>query len=159
MRTPERAPPALQTAPRVLVVGPQVAMLRACVDAIGQSAIVRTCLGARAARRMAWTWDPTAIVLDHDPPALDAGELLRLWHQVGRFVPDVVLYARTSREGLETLARRHAGVHVLPAPASDGVLTHAVLAAHRASGLRRVRASSESGTRSRIGMPRGSSGG
>lgn len=151
----KREQPIVESAPRVLVVGPQIAWLRACEDVLGRGSLVRTCLGARAGQRAAWTWDPTAIVLDHEPPAIDAAEILRLWHQVGRFVPDVVLYSRAPRAGLETLARRHPGVHVLSAPAGDGELVQTVLAAHRASQERRAResvreGSRQSGTRRRI---------
>lgn len=137
-------------APRVLVIGPQLAMLRACEEALGRSALVRTCLGARAGGRAVMTWDPSVIVLDHDPPGLDAVELLRSWQAGSRFVPEVVLYSRASREGLELLARRHAGVHVVPAPAAAGVLVSAVLRAHRASITRREASKSHvSGSRRR----------
>ena len=151
MRTHDRAPPIAEPAQRVLVVGSQLAMLRACEEALARGALVRTCLGARAGGRAALTWDPSAIVLDHDPPTFDAAVLLRLWHGGGRFVPDVVVYSRAPREGLELLARRHPGVEIVHAPAAPGLLWAAVARAQRASAARRVASSRTSGTRRRPG--------
>lgn len=154
MRIADHGAPGSLVLPRVLVVGSHLSMLRACEEALGGGALVRTCLGARAAGRAVWTWDPTAIVLDHDPPALDAAELLRVWREAGRFVPDVVLFSRAPAENLATLARRHPGARVVARPETAGSLARAVRDAHRASEARRVASRAASGSRPRPRPPR-----
>lgn len=133
----------------MLVIAAQLPTLRACEAALGRSALVRSCLGARAGRRAVLSWDPAVVVLGHDPPALDAAELVRDWSGTARSGPEVVVLSAAGRDALDVLARRHASVRVLAMPAGPGVLAAAVLDAARTADARRSSLTRASSTRLR----------
>lgn len=137
--------------PRVLVLAASLPSMRALELALGKSVAIRGCLGARAGSRAILTWDPTVIVVEHEPPGLDASEIVRSLARAGRFVPDVLLTSsRASVASLETIAARHTDARVATVR-GEGSLALLAHEAHRASERRRTEAGSRhSGTRRRV---------